>query len=475
VFDRDAEWAGLTRFADHPSPDVRLGIVSGRRRQGKTYLLRALAEATGAFFFTATEATAAESLRDLGTALAAHGGSRVPLVPQTWNDAVPALFEAVPDGLIVLDEVPYLARAYPPLPSLLQRALDRGEAKRTRLLLCGSAMSFMGGLLSGSAPLRGRASLELIIQPFDYRTAAAFWGIDEPALALLTHAVVGGTPAYRREFAAGDAPGSLTDFDDWVVRTVLNPQLPLFREARYLLAEESQVRDPALYHGVLAAIAAGNATRGGIGSYIGRKSSDLAHPLAVLEDARLIYPEPDAFHSGRSRYRVAEPLITFYEAVMRPEWGALEAGEAATVWPDLRPRFLSQVVGPHFEGVCRRFARRHAADLFGTRAGQVSAGTVADTAGKTKIEVDVVVFSPAAPGGQRSILSLGEAKWNKVMDVRHLERLTRARELLGAKGHDTSVTTLTCYSGAGFTPELVAAARVERALLIDLDDLYGMR
>jgi hypothetical protein len=47
-----------------------------------------------------------------------------------------------------------------------------------------------------------------------------------------------------------------------VLRTVLNPQLPLFREARYLLADEADIRDAALYHAVLGAIASGNATRG---------------------------------------------------------------------------------------------------------------------------------------------------------------------------------------------------------------------
>jgi hypothetical protein len=32
------------------------------------------------------------------------------------------------------------------------------------LLLCGSALSFMGGLLSGTAPLRGRAGLEPVVR-----------------------------------------------------------------------------------------------------------------------------------------------------------------------------------------------------------------------------------------------------------------------------------------------------------------------
>ena len=46
VFDRDREWAGLTRFAANPHRGVLLGVVSGRRRQGKSFLLEALTSAT---------------------------------------------------------------------------------------------------------------------------------------------------------------------------------------------------------------------------------------------------------------------------------------------------------------------------------------------------------------------------------------------------------------------------------------------
>src|SRR5262249_10524901 len=147
-----------------------------------------------------------------------------------------------------------------------------------------------------------------------------FWEITDPRLAVLVHSVAGGTPAYRRELVRGDSPGDLADFDAWLIRTVLNPQTPLFREARYLLAEEADIRDPSLYHSVLAAVAEGNNTSGAIASYIGRKSNEVAHPLHVLEDSGLLIKETDLFRSGRARYRIAEPLITFYQAIMSREW-----------------------------------------------------------------------------------------------------------------------------------------------------------
>lgn len=74
-----------------------LGIVSGRRRMGKIYLLRALVERHGGFYFGATAGTAAESLRQFGAALAEHAGSPVAFSFATWDDAIFYLFAmAVP-------------------------------------------------------------------------------------------------------------------------------------------------------------------------------------------------------------------------------------------------------------------------------------------------------------------------------------------------------------------------------------------
>ena len=74
--------------------------------------------------------------------------------------------------------------------------------------------------------------------------AAEFWDVEDPATASKVNAIVGGTPAYRREFARDDTPqASPEDFDPWVLRTVLSPTSPLFREARYLLADEPDLRD----------------------------------------------------------------------------------------------------------------------------------------------------------------------------------------------------------------------------------------
>lgn len=478
MFDRDREWTALTNFVTSGQPHATLGVVSGRRRQGKTFLLEALCEAAGGLYFAADEATEAESLRFLAAETADFLASSLPITFDDWRQAVDTLLAITVDREIpvVIDEFPYLVKASPSLPSIIQAALAPRRAQRrascARMLLCGSAMSFMGSLLGGGAPLRGRAGLELVVPTLDYRLAADFWEIGHPRLAFQVHAVVGGTPAYRREFVADDTPANLGDFDAWMLRTVLNPSCPLFREARYLLSEEPGLRDAGPYHAVLAAVAHGNATSGGIASYVGRKASDITHHLSVLEDSGLLRREHDVFRSNRMIYRVCEPLVTFYQAILRPDWSEWErARQSRRLWERRRHHFASTVLGPHFEEICRNWAREYAApDFFGGYVTRVGSGTVNDPAQKTNHEVDIVVFGEG-PDGRETLLSLGEAKWNDTMSMGHLDRLRHIRDLLAAK-FDTSRTTLACYSGVGFMPALTEAADRNEVLLVDLDALY---
>jgi AAA+ ATPase superfamily predicted ATPase len=481
MFDRDVEWMALAAFVNDARPGATLGVVSGRRRQGKTFLLRALCQAAGGFYFAAEEATAGESLHQLGAAVGAHLKLPSALRFDDWHEAIDALL-----GLgnarplpIVIDEFPYLARANSALPSILQNAIaprrPEREVSRSRLLLCGSAMTFMGTLLSGSAPLRGRAGLELVVPTLDYQLAAQFWNLTDPALAIKVHAIVGGTPAYRREFARDDSPADADDFDSWVKRTVLNPANPLFREARYLLAAEAELHDMGLYHSVLAAIADGNTTRGNIANYIGRKSGDLAHPLNVLIDCGLVYRRSDAFRENLTTYEIAEPLVTFYHAVMRPIWSDLaHTRDPARLWERSQPRFKSNVLGSHFEQLARHWTRYFAPEeIVAGFPSRVEPGTVNDPVSKKTRQVDVVALGPD-DDDREAVLAIGEVKWHEIMGIPHLERLRHIRGLLIAqRRHGAATARLLCFSGAGFSAELIReASRTSDVRLLTPAHLY---
>lgn len=477
LFDRDWEWQELSRFATDPNPGITLGIVSGRRRQGKSMLLQALAQAAGGFYYEIIDSNETEILRDLGTKLAVHLGAPAPLSLGSIDGALGALAkigERSQPTTVVLDEFPALASANASTPSLVRNLLGPGSQvksqARTRLLLCGSALGFMGALLGGQSPLRGRAGLELVVSAFDYRLARKFWAIEDVELALLVFAIVGGTPAYRREFVADDAPRNRRDFDAWVARAVLNPARPLFREARYLLAEDPAIGDLGLYQSVLSAIAAGETTSARIAGRLGRAATALAHPLNVLADAGFIVRDQDAFHEKRVHYAIAEPLITFHHAVVRSAWSELERpGRALEVWKRLRPQFQAQVVGPAFESLCRSWTRQYASpQIFVGQVQSVRRGLVSDAEQKKTHEVDVVVL-----GEGDKVLALGEAKWGSKLGEDDVARLQRILGLLASRGYDTRDARILCFSSAGFNAALSQRSKKEPIILVDLARLYG--
>lgn len=455
-------------------------MVSGRRRQGKSYLLEALCESLGGFYFAATEALASESLRRIGERIAAFQGQPAPFMFADWEEAIEALFSLGDRNrplTVVIDEFPYLVAGSGELPSIVQAVFDRHVRRRKsklRLILCGSAMSFMGQVLSGESPLRGRSSLDLVVQPFDYREAADFWGLSKHhETATLVNAVAGGRPAYRREFIRDDAPKGPRDFDAWICRTALDPATPLFREGRYLLAEEPEIRGRALYQSVLSAIARGNTTRAAISREIGRASDEIGHPLAVLEDAGFIAKQEDIFRRGRPTWQIDEPIVRFYHAILRPRWAELSARTtpAKDVWRGARTTFDSLIVGPHFERLSREWVAGHASvETLGGIPAKVGCGQLNDRSGRTALQVDVVVLGE--PVRQTTpVLLVGEAKWGKRAGRAEITKLRRALELLDARGgYDTGNAKLALFAKAHqISPKEAERERIE---IVDLDRLY---
>jgi uncharacterized protein len=194
-------------------------------------------------------------------------------------------------ALLVLDEFRYLVQETPGLPSIVQSLYDSlgpGAGAGTgwlRLILCGSAISVMGDLLSGTRALRGRAAPELRARSFGYRDTRESWGIGNPAAAFAHSAIVGGTPGYRELVSDPRIRGDPAQLGRWLARNVLRPSMPLFDEARRVVHEDTRIRDTAVYSSVLAAVAAGESSPTKIGGLLGRPATSLAHQLATLAGA----------------------------------------------------------------------------------------------------------------------------------------------------------------------------------------------
>jgi AAA+ ATPase superfamily predicted ATPase len=479
LFDREQEWADLTKFAIESLDGPHLGLVYGRRRHGKTYLLEHVAAASEGFYYQAIEEERHPALERFAAAVGAFAGApawagaRFP----DWAAALRVLAEAAAGRLLVIDEFPYLLRGSPELPSIIQAAFDAARVGRHpafRLVLCGSALSVMTELLTGQRALRGRASLDLALEPFNYRQARSYWRIADHRTAFLVDAVVGGAPGYR-DLLDGRAPAGPGEFADWLAAGVLNPSHALFREADYLLTEDPGLVDRSLYRSIVAAVAEGSRTIRDVARALGRPETALGHPLRQLIRSRFLVRHDDVFRPRRPLLSVADPLLRFFFAVVRPDLPRFEARRTKEAWLDAESRFRAQVVGPHFEAIARRWTERYAAaETLGGRPSRVGFAQVNDPAERRQFELDVVALgAPRGVGGRPVVLAIGEAKASESpLALGELERLERLRARLAARA-DVSRTKLLLFGLAGFEAALRRAVRGRPDVeLVDLERCY---
>ncbi len=454
-----------------------LGILYGRRRIGKSTLLVEQVRSRGGFYFEATRTETPIQLDRLGGALGEHlGVGRIALAD--WEEAVRSLL-LLPAGRptpVVLDEFGHVIEADRSAESVLASAFGPGARTgtqgRVRLILCGSAIAMMRALTAGEAPLRGRAGMELVMQPDDFRTAAT--RLPRPAdlrCAIRVFATIGGVVGYATDMVNHDLPEGLDDFERWVVERILSSGATLHREAATLLAEDPTVAGPGslLHHSVLAAIANGSVTAGSIASRVGKKVSNIAPVLRRLIDAGFVVRHVDPLREQRPLYALTDPFLQFHYAVLEPNGALLRDRDPADTWRTRLARiFDSQVRGPVFEEQARTWVRRFAGAS--TVPPDVLVGPSHVTVDGVRRQLDVVVTGPGEIAVERNVVAIGEAKSGEELGVAHLRRLEISRAALGQRALDAKLMLF----GVSISDELDASARRRNDVeLIDLDRLYG--
>lgn len=477
VFDRVDEWDDLARFVTDGTRGLKIGIVRGRRRHGKSFLLEHLCRAVDGAYSLALQESRAMALDHFSEGLARWLGFPV----GHFDDWVTALDTAV-DGLaragrslLVLDEFPYLTAHSPELPSVIQALYDRrGPAKGGppfRLILCGSSIAVMSTLLAGNQALRGRAVIDMRMGPFSYRDSADYWETDAGS-AFLVDSVLGGAPGYRDIVGAAPGPGR---FFDWLRRSVLNPSHALFSEPDYLLAEDPKIGERATYHAIWEAVSGGATSPTQIASVMGMDTGTLTYHLNIMRDGGFVRYDQDVLLQRRPVITVADPVVKFHNLVVKPNLLDFEMRNAESAWERSQATFSSKIQGPHFEDLSREWARRHAREAGLEDIGQVGTTVVACKEHRGH-EVDVVALSRnSLPRSKTATITLlGEAKHtSRPRGVDDLERLRHIADLLAERGMDTSSTGYAIFSLSGFTRQLTTAAGEGRVHLLDLPGLYG--
>jgi hypothetical protein len=227
----------------------------------------------------------------------------------------------------------------------------------------------------------------------------------------------------------------------------LDPTTSVFHEDELVFAEDPSIPDANVYRSVLAAVVAGNRTPTSIAQITERKATSLTRVLDRMIAGGLLTRTPDPLRAKRSLLDLGDPFLRFHYAIIRPNRAALARRQAKTVWARSAHTFRSQVLGPHFEAICR--AAVLDLDLGLPYVADVGVSVLRDQATGRNHEVDVVGVDE-----RDQIVLIGEVKASDgprgLDDVRRIDRLatlipesrrapTVHRVLLARSGVDDAV------------------------------------
>ncbi|WP_256393066.1 ATP-binding protein [Natronoarchaeum rubrum] len=437
-YDRDDELEALETAYKSAGHDFY--VVYGRRRVGKTELLKEFCGDRAHIYFLAAQEAEHRQREKFVEQVADHFDDRIPRV-EGWDDAFEYLGEklATESLVVVIDEFPYLIEENDSLPSYIQSFVDEQlQDTESMLVLCGSSVSTMESeVLGHESPLYGRRTGQIDLQPFSFRQARE--AIDDDLEdAIRSYAVTGGTPMYLTLF---DYSRTLSEN---VREQILSPTAVLYNEPEFLLRTE--LRTPARYMSILEAVATGHTTPNEIAGATGIGSGPLSKYLQTLRRLRLIDREvpvtASAKHSKRSRYRVANEFLRFWFRFVEPDRSSIEGAPGVVYDGTIEPN-LPDHVATTFEDICRE------AVWEAIRRGELGPYSEVGRWWYGEDEIDIVGL---APDDDRVLLA--ECKWTTEPVGRSLAESLREKAERVRWGPDTRNEEFALFSKSGFVDGL---------------------
>ncbi len=338
------------------SPQAEMLILYGRRRIGKTELLRHFCAPHEHLYFTADLTSEKDQLRQISEVL--NRGFKDPYLAaqpfSSWEGFFVYVITraSITNKIIVFDEFPYWCMVNPAVPSILQKVWDEhASASDVFLILCGSYMSYMEKeILSAKSPLFGRRTGQLLLEPLQYEDVKGFLPGAAEADRVYAYSILGGSPAYLTRFR--DSRSILENIRE----EICDKNAYLYAEPRFLLMEELQ--NPAVYFALLKAMSFGKAQLNEITQEAGIGDVQKANKyLSVLRELGIIRREVPVTEkmphkSRKGIYLLNDNFFRFWFRYILPNQSFLNDGDLDYVLNQKIAPTLDEFTGPVFESIC---------------------------------------------------------------------------------------------------------------------------
>lgn len=393
---RETEVTRLKRILSHE--DAQIVVVYGRRRTGKSTLLRKIID-DDTIFFSADMRETPLQIRALAERVdRIIPGFSTPAYPD-WDSLLRSLNRSLKKRItLCIDEFPYLIKNSPELPSLIQNIHDDAAHSNYHIIICGSSQKMMHDLaLNKKEPLYGRAGEIMKIGPMSVFHLMTYLGVS-PEEAVMEYSVWGGIPRYW------EIRKTSASLEDALEYNVVNTNGLLIEEPERLFSDE--IRTSVQAFTLLTIIGSGCHRLSEIAARMEKPSTSLSRTLSFLLELKYIRREIPFGESVRSTkktlYKIDDPFLNFWFTFIAPDKSRIELGLTSQAINEIKlkmPIYTSAV----WEELCRHAVPFLFPDKkFNPAMRWWGRGTDGST-----MEIDVI-----AESADKKFLLAGEVKWS---------------------------------------------------------------
>lgn len=352
--DRENEMKYLN--SEYEKKGSSLVILYGRRRIGKTSLIKEFGKNKDMIYFLATEESEIQNKKQLATLVFEKLNLEDMVVSVTeWDSIFKLLINRKTNNkkVIVIDEFQYLGKTNSAFPSIFQRIWDNIlKDENVMVILCGSLINMMEAqTLSYTSPLYGRRTGQIKLKQIPFKNYNEFFSKNLSEKTLIEkYAVTGGVPKYIESFTEG------VNIYNEIQKNILNNQSYLYEEPYFLLQHE--VSEVGSYFSIIKSIAAGNTKLGNISSNLSVSQTNLSKYLQTLINLDILereipITEDNPEKSKKGRYNIKDNYISFWFKFIYPYKGFLEMEEYDVVMDKIKRNFIDNHVSFVYENICK--------------------------------------------------------------------------------------------------------------------------
>lgn len=365
-------------------------VIYGRRRVGKTTLIKEFLKNKTAFYYLATEELESQSMKRLANVIARTTKNTLlqKIEFTDWLDLFQLIADYKPEEkkVLVIDEFPYLVRTNSAFPSILQNAWDEFlKDSNVMLILSGSLIGMMQKhALSYDSPLYGRRTAQMRLTPLPFTSIYETQNLPFEQ-AVEQFALTGGVPKYLEFFEDG------RPLEEQLKDAVFSKNGFLYEEPNFLLKSESLTA--VNYFSIIKTIADGNHKLGKIASALGQESSSLTPYLSTLSDLGFIekrtpIAEKNPEKSRKRLYFIANNFLRFWFCYVYPYKGELELDSMQIVLDEIHKDFKEKFVAFAYEDICKDiFAKLCSNNAISFVPSRIGSYWLNDYDGDTEIDV----------------------------------------------------------------------------------------